>query len=149
MAWYCKAHKIRASVKIRLSASVALALCSRIPAGIRIRVTMTHYATAMSYPGHTATFVCAILPGKHKCPATVRLHFSATPLSVIQLTVCKHTRHDSCKQLCLAPCCQGTKQQLQSVPFCKAVAVYHDAHGLLHKVCLGGDCTPKALAVVV
>jgi len=55
MAWCCKAHKTKASVNIRLSALVALALYSRIPAGISIRMTMTHYASAMSNPTHTAT----------------------------------------------------------------------------------------------
>ena len=60
------AHKTKASVKIvsirlLVSDSVALALYSRIPAGIIIRMTMTYYATAMSYPRHTAT-VSTIMP---------------------------------------------------------------------------------------
>lgn len=55
VAWCCKVYKTKASVTIRLVASAALALNSRIPAGFISRMTMTYYAIDMSYPRHTAT----------------------------------------------------------------------------------------------
>ena len=48
MAWYCKPHKTKASVKMRLLASIVLALYGHIPARIIKRETMAGYATGMS-----------------------------------------------------------------------------------------------------
>ena len=80
-----KAHKTKASVKIRMLASVALALYARIPAGIIIRMTMTYYATAMSYPRHTATCMTHML---------LQFYEPITPLAVISTCCSTYITHD-------------------------------------------------------
>jgi len=111
VAWCCKAHKTKASVKIRMLASVALVLYSCIPAGIIIRMTMKYYATAMSYPRHTATLLH--FSGLNLCPGVAcklllhpLMHFAglhSCPRIARKLLCCQCLSRKKPLQLCFEP----------------------------------------------